>query len=69
MDTRPSINTSAAIGGPAARGARVHVSDASPYGFYGFVTAVYPDAFTVSRDSGAHDLVIPSRRRVSVVAG
>ncbi|MDT5184881.1 MAG: hypothetical protein QOJ20_5075 [Mycobacterium sp.] len=46
-------------------GLRVHVSDASPRGFSGRVTAVHPDALTVARDdNGVWELVILSRRRV-----
>jgi hypothetical protein len=49
-------------------GVRVHVSDASPRGFSGRVTAVHPDALTVARDdNGAWELVILSRRRVMAV--
>ena len=49
----------------AAAGVRVHVSDASPRGFSGRVTAVHPDALTVARDdNGVWELVILSRRRV-----
>jgi hypothetical protein len=52
-----------------APGARVYVSDASPRGFSGRVTAVHPDALTVVRDdSGAWELVILSRRRVTTVS-
>jgi hypothetical protein len=48
-----------------APGLRVHVSDASPRGFFGCVTVVHPDALTVARDdNGARELVILSRRRV-----
>ena len=50
-------------------GARVHVSDASPRGFFGRVTVVHPDALTVARDdNGAWELVILSRRRVTAVS-
>jgi hypothetical protein len=49
-------------------GVRVHVSDASPRGFSGRVTAVHPDALTVARDdNGAWELIILSRRRVMAV--
>jgi hypothetical protein len=49
-------------------GVRVRVSDASPHGFTGRVTAVHPGAVTVARDdSGASALVILSRRRVMVL--
>jgi hypothetical protein len=48
-------------------GLHVHVSDASPRGFSGRVTAVHPDALTVARDdNGVWELVILSRRRVIV---
>jgi hypothetical protein len=48
-----------------APGVRVHVSDASPRGFSGRVTAVLPDALTVARDdNGVRELVILSRRHV-----
>jgi hypothetical protein len=51
--------------GVPAPGLRVHVSDASPRGFSGRVTAVHPGALTVARDdNGAWELVILSRRRV-----
>ena len=41
----------------AAAGVRVHVSDASPRGFSGRVTAVHADALTVARDdTGAWEL-------------
>jgi hypothetical protein len=50
-------------------GARVHVSDASPRGFSGRVTAVHQDALTVARDdNGAWELVILSRRQVTAVS-
>jgi hypothetical protein len=53
----------------AAAGVRVHVSDASPRGFSGRVAAVHPDALTVARDdTGAWELVILSRRQVTVVS-
>jgi len=53
----------------AAAGARVHVSDASPRGFSGRVTAVHADALTVARDdTGAWELVILSRRQVTAVS-
>lgn len=51
-----------------ARGLRVHVADASPRGFCGHVTALCPDALTVTRDSGVRELVIVSRRHVTVVS-
>jgi hypothetical protein len=51
-----------------APGVRVHVSDASPSGFSGRVTAVHADALTVARDdNGAWELVILSRRQVTAV--
>jgi hypothetical protein len=52
----------------SARGLRVHVTDASPQGYCGYVTAHHRDALTVTRDSGARELVILSRRHVAVVA-
>ena len=58
----------AVVGITPARGVRVHVSDASPQGFCGHVTALYPDALTVTRDNGACELVIVSRRHVTVVS-
>ena len=59
MDFRDVVSGSA-VGITPARGSRVHVSDASPRGFCGYVTALYPDALTVTRDSGARELVIMS---------
>ena len=54
--------------GPLVRGLRVHVSDASPRGFYGRVAAVPPAALTVLRDdNGVWELVLLSRRRVIAV--
>jgi hypothetical protein len=55
------------MGGSPAPGLRVHVSDASPRGFWGHVIGFHGDAVTVTRDSGARELVILSRRRVTVV--
>jgi hypothetical protein len=56
------------IANVSAPGLRVHVSDASPRGFSGHVTAVHPGALTVARDdNGAWELVILSRRRVMAV--
>ena len=53
----------------AAAGVRFHVSDASPRGFSGRVTAVHADALTVARDdTGAWELVILSRRQVTAVS-
>jgi hypothetical protein len=55
-------------GGQPATGLHVHVSDASPGGFYGRVTAVQPGAVTVARnDTGTLALVDLSRRRVMAV--
>ena len=65
MDSRDLMGTVAGPGGPPTQGLRVHVSDASPCGFWGYVTAVYQGAVTVTRDSGARELVILSRRRVT----
>jgi hypothetical protein len=50
------------------RGVRVHISDASPQGFRGHVTAMHPDALTVTRDNGARELVMLSRRQITVVS-
>jgi hypothetical protein len=50
---------------PLVTGTRVRVSDASPRGFSGRVTAVHPGALTVTRDdNGRRELVLLSRRRV-----
>jgi hypothetical protein len=68
MDSRDLMSTVAVMDGLPAHGVRVHVSDASPHGFWGHVTAVHRDAVTVTRDSGAWELVILSRRRVTVVS-
>ncbi len=68
MDFRDVVSGAAVVGITPARGLRVHVSDASPQGFCGHVTALYPDALTVTRDSGACELVIVSRRHVTVVS-
>jgi hypothetical protein len=59
-------NKAVMLGGSPARGMRVHVSDASPKGFWGHVTAVHGEAVTVTRDGGARVLVMLSRRRVIV---
>ena len=67
MDSRHPMGAMAGTDVPPAHGLRVHVSDASPCGFRGHVTAVYRDAVTVTRDSGARELVILSRRRVTVL--
>jgi hypothetical protein len=66
MDLRDLVGSAAAVGVAPARGLRVHVSDASPQGFCGHVTAVHPGALTVTRDSGARELVILSFRHVTV---
>jgi hypothetical protein len=68
MDVRDLVSGAAVVGVAADRGLRVHVSDASPQGFCGHVTALHPDALTVTRDSGARELVILSRRHVTVVS-
>ena len=68
MDLRDMVSGAAVAGNTPARGLRVHVSDAGPLGFCGHVTALYPDALTVTRDSGARELVIMSRRHVTVVS-
>lgn len=67
MNSRDLISTVAVMDVLPAHGLRVHVSDASPHGFWGHVTAVHRDAVTVTRDSGSCELVILSRRRVTVV--
>jgi hypothetical protein len=67
MDSPDLMSTVAVMDDQPAHGVRVHVSDASPRGFWGHVTAVHRDAVTVTRDSGACELVILSRRRVTVV--
>jgi hypothetical protein len=67
MDFRDAVSGAPVVGITPARGARVHVSDASPKGFRGYVTAHYPDAMTVTRDNGTRELVIVSRRHVTVV--
>jgi hypothetical protein len=55
---------------PLVRGSRVHVSDASPRGFCGRVTAVHPGALTVERDDrDAWELVLLSRRHVVALTG
>src|ERR1700739_3506846 len=55
--------------GPLVTGARVRVSDASPRGFSGRVTAVHPGALTVTRDdNGWGQLVFFSPRRVGGVS-
>ncbi len=61
------MSTAAVLDGQTRHGMRVHVGDASPQGFCGHVTAVHRDAVTVTRDTGARELVILSRRRVRVI--
>jgi hypothetical protein len=57
-----------AAGGPIATGLRVHVSDASPRGYFGRVTSMNAGTLTVARDdTGARAVVDMSRRRVLVV--
>jgi hypothetical protein len=67
MDSRDLMSSVAVVDRLPAHGVRVHVSDASPHGFWGHVTTVHRDAVTVIRDSGACELVILWRRRVTVV--
>jgi hypothetical protein len=67
MDKRHLTSMVAVRGGSPARGLRVHVSDASPHGFWGHVIGVHGEAVRVNRDNGAHELVMLSRRRVTVV--
>ena len=67
MDSRDLMSTVAGMADLLTHGLRVHVSDAGPRGFWGHVTGVHRDAVTVTRDSGARELVILSRRRVTVV--
>ena len=69
MDSHEVMGMVADTGGPPTNGLRVHVSDASPCGFWGHVTAVYQGAVTVTRDGGARELVILSRRRVTGLGG
>ena len=55
-------------GGPIATGLRVHVSDASPRGYFARVTSINAGTLTVMReDAGARALVDLSRRQVFVV--
>jgi hypothetical protein len=68
MDFRDTVSSAAIVTIAPARGVRVHISDASPRGFCGYVTAMRTDALTVTRDSGVCELVILSRRRVTVVS-
>jgi hypothetical protein len=63
MDSPDLMSTVAVMDDQPAHGVRVHVSDASPRGFWGHVTAVHRDAVTVTRDSGACELVILSETR------
>jgi hypothetical protein len=69
MDKPPSLAAmSDASHGSLVTGLRVHVSDASPRGFHGRVTAVHSAALTVERDdNGVWELVLLSRRRVTAV--
>lgn len=67
MDSRDLMGTVVGTGAPPTHGLRVHVSDASPRGFLGHVTAINRGVATVTRDSGARELVILSRRRVTVL--
>ena len=67
MDKRHLTSMVAVRGGSPARGLRVHVSDASPHGFWGHVIGVHGEAVRVNRDNGARELVMLSRRRVTVV--
>jgi hypothetical protein len=67
MDSRDLMSTVAGMRGLLAHGVRVHVSDASPSGFWGYVTAVHRDTVTVTRDNGARELVVFSRRRVTAL--
>jgi hypothetical protein len=57
-----------AAGGPIATGLRVHVSDASPHGYFGRVMSINAGTLTIARDdTGARAVVDTSRRRVFVV--
>jgi hypothetical protein len=69
MNSRPLIPAGSDVSrGPLVTGVRVRVSDASPRGFSGRVTAVHPGALTVTRDdNGWRELVLLSRRRVTAV--
>ena len=69
MDIRTLAKAGADISrAPFLKGSRVRVSDASPHGFSGRVTAVQGGALTVARDdNGAWELVLLSRRRVTEV--
>ena len=68
MDFRDKVSSAAMATIAPAPGVRVHISDASPQGFCGYVTSMRADALTVTRDSGVRELVILSRRRVTVVS-
>jgi hypothetical protein len=48
MNTRGLMSTVTVMNGPSAHGLRVHVSDASPRGFCGHVTAVQRNAVTAT---------------------
>ena len=69
MDIHPLLTPGSAVSrGPLVTGSRVRVSDASPHGFCGRVTAVNPGVLTVARDdNGARELVLLSRRRVMAI--
>jgi hypothetical protein len=57
-----------AAGIPIAMGLRVHVSDASPRGYFGCVTSMNAGTLTIARDdTGARAVVDLSRRRVVVI--
>jgi hypothetical protein len=68
MDVRPLATAgSDVLRGRLVTGSRVCVSDASPHGFSGRVTAVHPGALTVARDDdGERQVVLLSRRVVAV---
>jgi hypothetical protein len=67
MDWHQWPRTTATMGDVLTRGSRVHVSNGSPRGFCGYVTALYRDAATVTRDCGGRELVVLSRRRIHVI--
>ena len=67
MNPRHIVGIAAPVGKPV-QGSRVHVSDASPQGFRGHVTAVPADSVIVTRDSGVRELITLSRRRVTVLS-
>jgi hypothetical protein len=57
-----------AASAPIATGSRVHVSDASPRGYFGRVTSTNAGMLTIARDdTGARAVVDLSRRRVFIV--